>query len=111
MGKKAAKDKDKDKDRDGRVDWFDDKDGSPLIDDYANRLGHFLDAVADGKIDHKELDAQEKRLTEHLKKVDKMLDDEQHAAVTELLCEVSAYSAMQILGTLAESAPKTKLNL
>ncbi len=100
-----------DKDGDGRIDWLDDKDGSPLIDDYAKKLGHFIDAIADGKIDSKELAHQEKRVTEHLKNVDKMLNDEQHAAVTELICEVSAYSAMQILGVLSESAPKTKLNL
>lgn len=106
----SKKDK-RDKDGDGRVDWLDDKSGAPLIDDYAQKLGHFIDAMADGKIDHKEIAAQEERLAKHLKKVDKMLDDEQHAAVTELLCEVSAYSAMQILNALAEAAPKTKLNL
>ncbi|GIW89433.1 MAG: hypothetical protein KatS3mg108_3757 [Isosphaeraceae bacterium] len=108
MSKKEKKNKDG-----GRVDWLDDADGSPLIDDYANQLSHFIDALADGKIDRHELEKQESRLAKHLKKVEKMLDDEQHAAVTELLCEVSAYSAMQVLHSLAELVPaaKTRLNL
>lgn len=102
--------KKKDKKDDKRISWLDDDD-SPLIDDYANSLAHYIDSVTDGKVDDKELKKQEKRVSDHLKKVEKMLDDEQHEAVTELLCEVSAYGAMQILHALSMEMPKTKLKL
>ena len=41
-----------------RTAWFDDAD-NPLIDDYAQELSHFLDSMADGKVDNKELSAAE----------------------------------------------------
>ena len=41
--------------------WLDEKQ-SPQIDTYVQKLGTFVDAMADGRIDDKELTDQEKRL-------------------------------------------------
>ncbi len=94
-----------------RTEWLDDKTDTPLIDDYARSLGSFLDALADGRVDSKELKAQEKRLVALMKEVEPKLDDDQHELVTQLLCEVTAYSIMQVLHELHAARSKTMLNL
>jgi hypothetical protein len=94
-----------------RASWLDEKGETPLIDDYAREMSHFLDALADGKIDKKELRQQEKRVVDLMKDLEPKLDDDLHAEVTRLLCEVSVYSAMQILEVLHDSIGPTKLNL
>ncbi len=40
---------------DGRMSWLDDESGAPLIHTYTERLKSFLEAMADGKIEAKEL--------------------------------------------------------
>jgi hypothetical protein len=42
-----------------------------------------------------------------MKKVEPQLDNEQHAQVTELLCELTAYDLMQTLYSLSQSKPAT----
>jgi hypothetical protein len=88
--------------------WLDDKAETPLIDGYVQKLGSFVDAMADGRIDDAELAAQEKRLTALMKEVEPALNDAQHAQVTKLLCELSAYNIMQTLNSLQSARPKTK---
>ena len=39
----------------GRTHWLDEKTDTPLIDEYVKKLGSFLEAMADGKIDASEL--------------------------------------------------------
>jgi hypothetical protein len=87
--------------------WLDDK-ANPLIDSYVQKLGTFVDAMADGRIDDRELSAQEQRLVTSLKEVEPTLSDAQHAQVTKLLCELTAYNVMQTLNSLQSSRPKTK---
>ena len=91
-----------------RQSWLDEKAKTPLIDDYARDLGTFVTAIADGKIDAAELAAQEKRLVALMSEVEPKLDDDLHAEVTKLLCEVAAYSMMQVLSELQACRPKTK---
>jgi hypothetical protein len=92
-----------------RAAWLDDKTETPLIDDYAKRLGSFLDAMADGRVDRHELKDQEKRLVALMKAVEPKLDDELHGQMTALLCELTAYNVMQTVHELASAArPKTK---
>ena len=38
--------------------WFDAASDSPLLAEYARKLDSFLDVVADGKVDSKELENQ-----------------------------------------------------
>jgi hypothetical protein len=88
--------------------WLDDKAQAPLIDGYVQKLGTFVEAMADGHIDDNELRQQEQRLTTLMKEVEPTLSDAQHAQVTKLLCELSAYNIMQTLNTLQSARPKTK---
>ena len=58
-----------------RQSWLDDKAQTPLIDGYVQKLGTFMSAMADGRIDDAELSAQEKRLTTLMKEVEPALND------------------------------------
>ena len=96
-----------------RQSWLDDEAKTTLIDDYARNLSTFMDAMADGIVDAKEVADQEQRVVELMKEVEPQLDDAMHEQVTKLLCEMSAYSVMQLLHSLYEARPasKTKLEL
>jgi hypothetical protein len=91
-----------------RAHWLDETTNTPLIDDYAREMTTFAEAMADGHVSDKELKAQEQRLVALLKEVEPTLDDDQHAAVTRLLCEVSAYSFMQVLHEMVKQRVKAQ---
>ena len=86
-----------------RTSWTDEQGETTLIDDYARQSTVFIDAMADGKIDRSEVESQEARLVALMKKIEPTLDDAQHVAITELLCEMSVYSVMQLLNTAFEA--------
>ncbi len=92
----------------GRAHWLDEATDTPLIQEQAERLTVFIDAMADGKIETHELLAQEARLVELMKRVEPELSDKLHADVTRLLCELSAYNIMHTLHELSAVRPKTK---
>jgi hypothetical protein len=91
-----------------RTDWLDDTTETPLIGHYVERLGTFLEAMADGRIEPQELHAQEARVVALMKSIEPKLDDALHQEVTKLLCELSAYNIMQTTHQLMEAAPRTK---
>jgi alpha-D-ribose 1-methylphosphonate 5-triphosphate diphosphatase PhnM len=91
-----------------RTEWLDEKSDTPLIGQYVERLGTFMDAMADGKIDDAELKAQQARVVAQLKAVEPELSDALHEKVTHLLCELSAYNIMHTLHHLVASQPRTK---
>jgi len=76
--------------------WVDPDTNDPLIDDYAKQLKSFMRAFQDGVISDKEISDQEARLVDLMKEVEDLLDDETHAKVTKLLCELTAYDIMQL---------------
>lgn len=84
-----------------RKSWFDESE-APVIDKYAQEMKSFLEAMADGKITDVELDGQEKRLVVAMKKVEAILSDEQHEAVTQLLCEMAAYDLMKVVHSVSK---------
>ena len=86
--------------------WLDEKQ-SPQIDGYVQKLGTFVEAMADGRIDDRELADQEKRLATLMKEVEPTLNEAQHGQVTKLLCELTAYNVMQTLNSLQSARPKT----
>src|SRR5262249_10435860 len=92
----------------GRADWLDDKSETPLIGEYVQRLGTFLEAMADGRIEAHELKAQESRVTALMKTIEPKLDDALHEEVTHLLCELSAYNIMHTIHDLMKNRPMTK---
>jgi hypothetical protein len=91
-----------------RTHWLDEKNEAPVIDQYVQRLGSFMDAMADGRIDASELKAQEARVAALMKTVEPELGDELHEKVTHLLCELSAYNIMHTIHQFVEAAPKTR---
>jgi hypothetical protein len=99
--------KDKAESKSHRSGWLDET-STPQIQAYTEKLGTFLEAMADGKIDKHELKDQEKRVVALMKKVEPELSDELHEEVTKLLCELTAYNIMHTVHDLAEARPKTK---
>jgi hypothetical protein len=91
-----------------RAHWLDEATDTPLIQEYAHRLTGFMEAMADGKIEAHELQEQEARLVEVMKRVEPELSDKLHADVTRLLCELSAYNIMHTLHELMAARPRTK---
>ena len=67
-----------------------------------------VDVVADGKVDAKELEAQEQRVVQLMKEVEPLLSPEAHEKVTQLLCEVTAYDLMNTFHMAGKSRPQTK---
>lgn len=90
-----------------RQSWFDEKTNEPLIDRYARQLDSFIQTMADGIVEEREIKDQETRLVGLMKEVEALLDDQQHAKVTQLLCELTAYDLMQTLYLMQQSRPKT----
>jgi hypothetical protein len=92
----------------GRTHWLDEKTEAPLIDAYVQKLGTFLEAMADGHIDTGELKSQEERVVALMKTIEPELPDAVHEQVTHLLCELSAYNIMHTIHQLVVEGPKTK---
>src|SRR5579864_1790848 len=94
-----------------RVSWFDEKTHMPVIDEQVHKLSSFVDAMADGVIDDAELEKQTSSVVEAMKAVEGDLNDHQHAKVTRLMVELSAYNIMRLLHELHQSRPERALNL
>jgi hypothetical protein len=92
----------------GRRSWLDESGNTPIIDGYARELGTFIDAMADGIIDEKEVKAQESRLAGLMREVEPKLSGELHEQVTRLLCELTAYDIMQFLKLMHDQKPPSK---
>ncbi|MCU0875450.1 MAG: hypothetical protein MUE50_24225 [Pirellulaceae bacterium] len=87
--------------------WLDEDTDEPLIAEQAQRLEAFLAALADGRVDEGELQAQQQRLVQLMREVEPLLDEKLHAKVTQLLCELTAYDIMHAVHTMQQARPKT----
>lgn len=85
-----------------RANWLND-DSSPDLDAQVAKLDHFAASLADGVIDAQELATQEAHLVDAMKAVESSLTDDQHAKVTALLAELTAYSVMRTLHDMAKA--------
>jgi hypothetical protein len=85
-----------------RASWIDD-DSHPDLDAHVGKLDHFANSLADGVIDDRELATQETNLVGAMRAVEGSLNDEQHAKVTKLLAELTAYSVMRTLHEMAQA--------
>jgi len=85
-----------------RASWIDD-DNNPALDPHVQQLEHFTTSLADGVIDSGELEKQEQNLVAAMRAVEKDLSDDQHAKVTKLLAELTAYNVMQVLHDLTKA--------
>jgi predicted transcriptional regulator len=82
-----------------RTSWFDDAD-LPVIEEQVEKLESFAEAMADGMIEKRELDKQLETMVAAMKAVEPDLTDDQHAKVTRLLVELSAYNIMRVIHEL-----------
>ncbi len=85
-----------------RSSWINDE-STPDLDAHVGKLEHFATSLADGVVDAQELSTQEKLLVAAMKDVEGSLDDAQHAKVTKLLAELTAYSVMRTLHEMAQA--------
>lgn len=83
-----------------RANWIDD-DNHPDLDAHVAQLEHFTQSIADGVIDANELAKQQENLKAAMRAVEGSLSDDQHAKVTKLLAELTAYTVMQVLHDMA----------
>jgi hypothetical protein len=90
-----------------RMSWLDDT-STPQIQAHTEKLGTFIEAMADGRVDDRELAEQQERLVTLMKKVEPALNDSLHADVTQLLCELTAYNIMNTVHSLAGARPRTR---
>ncbi len=86
-----------------RIDWFDEKKDTPVIDEQVQKLAAFVDAMADGVIEKAELEKQQSSVVQAMKAVQGELNDDQHEKVTRLLVEMSAYNVMRLLHELQQA--------
>ncbi len=87
--------------------WLDEDTDEPVIAEQAQRLEAFLAAMADGRVDEGELQAQQQRLVQLMREVEPLLDEKLHTKVTQLLCELTAYDIMHAVYTMQQARPKT----
>ncbi len=85
-----------------RASWLDD-DSHPDLEAHVASLDHFSASLADGVIDDRELAIQEANLSAAMRAVEGSLSDDQHAKVTKLLAELTAYSVMRTLHEMAQA--------
>lgn len=83
-----------------RTSWFDDKAEHSIIHDKVNSLESFTNALADGVVSKQEVGGQEQRLVAAMKTLETDLNDDQHAKVTTVLVELTAYNVMRLLHEL-----------
>jgi hypothetical protein len=91
-----------------RKSWID-TDNLPALDEHVTQLEHFADSLKDGKVDRGELEKQEKNLIAAMRAVEGELSDDQHAKVTRLLAELTAYSVMQVMHGMAVERVKKSI--
>ncbi len=83
-----------------RASWFDDRTEHALIHEKLEKLESFTTALADGVVSKQELTGQEERLVKAMKSLEGTLNDQQHADVTTVLVELTAYNVMRLLHEL-----------
>src|SRR5688572_9433796 len=83
-----------------RTSWFDEHAEVPAVLEQVKKLESFTSALADGVVEKKELESQERRLAAAMKGLEPQLSDELHATVTTVLVELTAYNVMRLLHEL-----------
>jgi hypothetical protein len=83
-----------------RTSWFDENAGFEAIQERASKLESFTSALADGEVSRNEVAGQEQRLLTAMRALEPALNDDQHAKVTAVLVELTAYNVMRTLHEL-----------
>jgi hypothetical protein len=83
-----------------KTSWFDERAEHPLVQEQVTKLESFTAAMADGVVSKQEVNGQEQRLVNVMKKLEPELTDDLHAKVTAVLVELTAYNVMRLLHEL-----------
>ena len=84
--------------------WMDDKTGEPLFDSYVTEMPSYKKVLRDGFVTADELEYQQEKVAGLLQQFEQMLEPEEKAVCTALLCEWAALNAMK---DVYKHAPKT----
>jgi hypothetical protein len=87
--------------------WIDAKTGEPLFDDYVHQMPSYKKVLRDGFVTAEELEDQSLKVSGLLQQFEQMLEPEEKAVATALLCEWAVLNAMK---TVNVDAPKTTPN-
>lgn len=88
--------------------WFNEETNEVYSAQFFQRMESWQRAIADGKIDAAEIQAQGERVTDLLKRVEASVSDEAHAKLTETFSELAVLQGMQayaIQQHIGENAP------
>jgi hypothetical protein len=77
-----------------RESWFDESNRT-VFDRYYQQMTSWQQAIADGRVDAGEVEAQARRVADALRALEPTLSDEQHARLTEALGEIAVLHGMQ----------------
>ena len=87
----------------GRKSWFDPESNEAMFSKYLEQMESWQNALADGKVQPEELQAQAGKVSEMLRVLEPKLSDELHQEVSQVMYEWSVLQAMDRLLELAES--------
>ncbi len=75
--------------------WIDEKTGEPLFDYYVAEMPSYKKVMRDGFVTHKEVEYQQQKVAGLLQQFEQMLEPDEKAVCTALLCEWAALNAMK----------------
>ena len=90
--------------------WFNEETSEVYSAQFFQRMESWQRAIADGRIDPGEIQAQGERVTSLLKQIESSVSDEAHAKLTETFSELSVLQGMQayaIQQHIGENAPSS----
>ena len=88
--------------------WFNEETSEVYSAQFFQRMESWQRAIADGRIDPEEIQAQGERVTDLMKRIEASVSDEAHAKLTEAFSELSVLQGMQayaIQQHIGENAP------
>jgi hypothetical protein len=90
--------------------WFDEETSELYSTQFFQRMESWQRAVADGRIDPQEIQAQGERVTDLMKRIEGSVSDEAHAKLTQAFSELAVLQGMQayaIQQHIGENAPSS----
>lgn len=90
--------------------WFNEETSEVYSAQFFQRMESWQRAIADGRIDPEEIQAQGERVTDLLKRIESSVSDKAHAKLTETFSELSVLQGMQayaIQQHIGENAPSS----
>lgn len=87
--------------------WIDEKTGDPLFDDYVHQMPSYRKVMRDGFVTAEEMHNQSLKVSGLLQQFEQMLEPEEKAVATALLCEWAVLHAMKATNLRAPKTPES----